>query len=169
MLKYYFINKFDTNLIDKQSSDTTLIYRNYSNLNLENILNIKKYTKKKRLKFLLANNIKLALKLKLDGAYLPSFNNETTHLNYSKPINFLIVGSAHNLKEIRVKERQGTKIIFISSIFKRNNNYLGINKFKLFSKLTKMQIVALGGISKKNLKKINLLKCAGYAGISFFE
>ncbi len=169
MLKYYFINKFDTNLIDKQSSDTTLIYRNYSNLNLENILNIKKYTKKKKLKFLLANNIKLALKLKLDGAYLPSFNNETTHLNYSKPINFLIVGSAHNLKEIRVKERQGTKIIFISSIFKRNNNYLGINKFKLFSKLTKMQIVALGGISKKNLKKINLLKCAGYAGISFFE
>ena len=169
MLKYYFINKFDTNLIDKQSNDTTLIYRNYSNFNLENITNIKKYTKKKRLKFLLANNIKLALKLKLDGAYLPSFNNETNHLNYSKPRNFLIVGSAHNLKEIRVKEIQGASMIFISSIFKRNNNYLGINKFKLFSKLTKMQIIALGGISKKNVKKINLLKCAGYAGISFFQ
>lgn len=169
MLKYYFINKFDTNLIDKQSNDTTLIYRNYSNFNLENIINIKKYTKKKRLKFLLANNIKLALKLKLDGAYLPSFNNETNHLNYSKPRNFLIVGSAHNLKEIRVKEIQGASMIFISSIFKRNNNYLGINKFKLFSKLTKMQIIALGGISKKNVKKINLLKCAGYAGISFFQ
>ena len=124
MLKYYFINKFDTNLIDKQSNDTTLIYRNYSNFNLGNIINIKKYTKKKRLKFLLANNIKLALKLKLDGAYLPSFNNETNHLNYSKPKNFLIVGSAHNLKEIRVKEIQGASMIFISSIFKRNNNYL---------------------------------------------
>ena len=169
MLKYYFINKFDTNLIDKLSNDTTLIYRNYSNFNLENIINIKEYTKKKRLKFLLANNIKLALKLKLDGAYLPSFNNETNHLNYSKPRNFSIVGSAHNLKEIRVKEIQGASIIFISSIFKRNNNYLGINKFKLFSKLTKMQIIALGGISKKNVKKINLLKCAGYAGISFFQ
>ena len=50
MLKYYFINKFDTNLIDKQSDDTILIYRNYCNFNLENVLNIKKYTKKKKIK-----------------------------------------------------------------------------------------------------------------------
>jgi thiamine-phosphate pyrophosphorylase len=169
MLKYYFINKFDTNLIDKQSNDTILIYRNYSNFNLENILNIKKYSKKKKLKFLLSNNTKLALKLKLDGVYLPSFNKKTNHLSFAKPKDFLIIGSAHNLKEIRVKELQGAKIIFISSLFKRNKNYLGINRFKFFSKLTKMKIVALGGISTNNIKKINLLNCAGIAGISFFE
>ena len=28
--KYYFINKFDTNNIDKQDKLTTIIYRNYS-------------------------------------------------------------------------------------------------------------------------------------------
>ena len=28
--KYYFINKFDTNNIDKQDKQTVLIYRNYS-------------------------------------------------------------------------------------------------------------------------------------------
>jgi thiamine-phosphate pyrophosphorylase len=28
--KYYFINKFDTNNIDKQDKQTTIIYRNYS-------------------------------------------------------------------------------------------------------------------------------------------
>ena len=28
--KYYFINKFDTNIIDKQDSQTIIIYRNYS-------------------------------------------------------------------------------------------------------------------------------------------
>ena len=169
MLKYYFINKFDTNLIDKQSDDTILIYRNYCNFNLENVLNIKKYTKKKKLKFLLANNTKLALKLKLDGVYLPSFNKKTSHLSYAKPKDFLIIGSAHNLKEIRVKELQGVKTIFISSLFKRNKNYLGINRFKFFSKLTQMKTVALGGISTKNIKKLNLLNCAGIAGISFFE
>tara|TARA_B100001121_G_scaffold62940_1_gene55212 strand:- start:998 stop:1507 length:510 start_codon:yes stop_codon:yes gene_type:complete len=169
MLKYYFINKFDTNLIDKQTNDTILIYRNYSNFNLENILKIKKYAKKKKLKFLLADNIKLALNLKLSGVYLPSFNKKTNHLPYAKPKDFLIIGSAHNLKEIRVKEIQGAKIIFISSLFKRNKNYLGINRFKLFSRLTKMKIIALGGISKRNIKKLNLLNCDGIAGISFFE
>ena len=28
--KYYFINKFDTNNIDKQDKQTSIIYRNYS-------------------------------------------------------------------------------------------------------------------------------------------
>ena len=83
--------------------------------------------------------------------------------------NFLIFGSAHNNKEIKIKEKQGVKIIFLSSIFKRNENYLGINKFKLFSNLTNKKIVALGGLSNKNLKKLKLVKCFGFAGISLFE
>ena len=47
-------------------------------------------------KFFLANNVKLAFKLRLDGAYLPSFNNDLKHLNYPKRKNFFIIGSAHN-------------------------------------------------------------------------
>ena len=29
--------------------------------------------------------------------------------------------------------------------------------------------IILGGISKVNLKKLNLINCSGFAGISFFE
>jgi thiamine-phosphate pyrophosphorylase len=68
-----------------------------------------------------------------------------------------------------VKEKQMVKIIFLSSIFKKNKNYLGLNKFKLLSKLTNNKVIALGGISNKNLKKLKLVKCFGFAGISFFE
>ena len=62
--KYYFINKFETNNIDKQDKQTVIIYRNYSRklLNEKLILEIKKYCKKKSIKFYLSNNIKLALK-----------------------------------------------------------------------------------------------------------
>ena len=115
------------------------------------------------------NNIKLAIKLDLDGAYIPSFNTNFRHLAYSFKKNFKIIGSAHNLKEIRIKEKQLVKIIFLSSIFKKNKNYLGINKFKLLARLTNVKVVALGGISKKNIKRIKLLNCFGFAGISFFE
>ena len=83
--------------------------------------------------------------------------------------NFEIIGSAHNLKEIRIKELQKAKTIFISSLFKKNKNYLGFNKFKIQNNFTKNKVVALGGISKKNIKKIQLLKIAGIAGISYFR
>ena len=79
------------------------------------------------------------------------------------------MGSAHNIKEIRQKEAQKAKFIFISSIFKKNKNYLGLYKFKLLSKLTNKRIFALGGISKSNKKKIKLLSCFGISGISYFE
>ena len=171
MKKYYFINKFDTNNINKQDKHTIIIYRNYSNKIIDRkvILKIKRYCKKKSMKFYLSNNIRLAIKLDLDGAYIPSFNKSLEHLAYTYKKNFQIIGSAHNLKEIRIKENQNVKKIFLSSLFKKNKNFLGINKFKLLSKLTKRNVVVLGGISDKNLKKLKLLKQSDFAGISFFE
>ena len=169
--KYYFINNFDTNNIDKQDNQTIIIYRNYSltNKNEDFIFKIKKYCKKKKIKFYLSNNIKLAIKLDLDGAYIPSFNKDTRHLSYSYKKKFTIVGSAHNLKEIRIKEKQNVKEIVVSSLFKKNKNFLGINRYKLLGNLTQKNVVALGGISRKNLKKIKLLKNSNFSGISFFE
>ena len=169
--KYYFINKFDTNTIDKQDKQTTIIYRNYLTKTPDQtlILKIKKYCKKKSIKFYLSNNIKLAIKLDLDGAYIPSFNKSFKHLAYSFKTNFRIIGSAHNLKEIRTKEIQNVEKIFLSSLFKRNKNFLGINKFKLLSKLSKKKIIVLGGISKENKKKLSILKKSEFAGISYFE
>jgi len=167
---YYFINKFDKNNINKLNKNIALIYRNYNKkLNKDLIIKIKRYCRLKKRKFLLSNNIKLALNLGLDGAYFPSFNNDLKHLNYPKKKNFFIIGSAHNYKEIKEKELQKVDIIFIASLFKRKKTYLGFNKFKLLTKLTKKKIIALGGINKNNLKKINLLNIYGYSGINLFN
>ena len=169
--KYYFINKFETKNIDKQDKHTTIIYRNYSDKkpNQELILKINKYCKKKSIQFYLSNNVRLALKLNLDGAYIPSFNKCLNHLAYSYKKKFKIVGSAHNLKEIRIKEKQKAEKIFLSSLFKENKNFLGLNKFKLLSKLTNKNVVVLGGITIKNKKKLSLLNLSDFAGISYFE
>ena len=168
--KYYFINEFNTKNIDKLDKYTGIIFRNYNSKNdLKSIISIKNFCKENGYKFFLSNNVKLALKLKLDGAYIPSFNKDTKHLSYSFTKNFIILGSAHNNKEIKIKQKQLVKIIFLSSLFKKNKNYLGINKFRLLSKLTYLKAIALGGISKTNLKKLKLLNCHGFAGISYFE
>jgi len=171
MNKYYFISKFDTNIIDRLDKQTTVIYRNYNSkiIDEELILKIKKYCKSQKIKFFLSNNVKLAIRLNLDGIYIPSFNKTLNHLSYSMKKKFEIIGSAHNLKEIRIKERQKVKKIFLSSIFKKNKNYLGINRFKILSKLTKKRVVGLGGISQNNIKKLQLVNISDFAGISFFE
>ena len=171
LTKYYFINTFDTNNLQKQDKETIIIYRNYTstNINIHKLLKLKNFLRKKGNKFFIANNFKLALKLRLDGVYMPSFNNKFSHLAYSTFSNFTIIGSAHNLKEIRVKELQKVQSIFISSLFKKNKNYLGLYKFKILRKYTQKKVVALGGISKKNIKKIMLLNISSIAGISYFK
>ena len=84
---------------------------------------------------------------------------------------FEILGSAHNLKEIKIKEKQGCTTIFLSPIFKVNksNYYLDVVKFNILANNTKRKIIALGGINFNNLKKIRLTKSVGFASISLLK
>lgn len=132
-------------------------------------MELKKICKKYKIELILANDVKLAIKLKLNGAYLPSFNKNFNHLSYSLKKDFNLLGSAHNIKEIKIKEKQKVSKIFLSSIFKKNKNYLGLYRFKYLKKMTKNEIVPLGGITKKNQKILRLLDCKKISGISYFE
>ena len=168
--KYYFISEYDTNLIKYQNKKTNIIFRNYNiNLDIEKIKILRDFCKKKGCHFFLSNNVKLAIKLKLDGVYLPSFNKSFSHLAYNFKKKFTILGSIHSLKELNIKKFQGAKFFFLSSLFKKNKNYLGFYKFKLFENFAKQKLVALGGINENNVKKLRLLNVYGYAGISLFK
>ena len=135
--KFYFINKFNQSHIDKQDKETAIIYRNYDQkIDEKLIIKIKNYCKKRGNKFLLSNNIRLSIKLDLDCVYIPSFNKDKKHLSYSFKKKFIILGSSHNVYEIRTKELQNVEAIFLSSVFKKNKNYLVINRVKLLSLLT---------------------------------
>ena len=126
--------------------------------------------KKRKVKFYIANNIKIAVKLNLDGVYIPSFNRNFSHLSYNLNDNFTILGSAHNLKEIRIKELQNIQEIFLSPLFKEKiNKQLNIYRYLKLRAITRMKDISLGGINSKNLKKLNLIRPVGFAGISYFE
>ena len=168
--QYYFIEKFDKKILENQSTKTAIIYRNYAKkINKLEILKLREFCNKKKLRLFLSNNFKLALNLNLDGAYIPSFNKSFYHLNYRLKKDFIIIGSAHNLREIRIKELQRVNAIFLSSIFKKNNNYLGLFKFLNLNSLSKKNVIALGGISQKNKKILNMINLWGFAGISYFK
>ena len=167
---YYFIDRFNKDHINNLDKNIAIIFRKYhKKLDINEIDKIKNFCKFSGRKFLLSNNIKLALKLDLDGVYLPSFNRSIKINIYSKKTKFLVIGSAHNLKEIKIKEKQNVDAIFLSSLFKKKKNYLGLKRFRILKSKTLLKIIALGGINKNNLKKINLLNVYGFASISFFN
>jgi len=169
-LCFYFINKFDEkiNYLDK---NIHIIYRNYDNKhNIDEIIKIQKTCKLNRRKFFLANNLKLAIYLRLDGVYIPSFNQEPIPRNINnKP--FFILGSAHNLKEICQKKKQGINLLFISPLFKvkKRNYFLGPVKYNILANHFNNKTIALGGINSQNIKMIDHINCFGFASISYIE
>ena len=115
------------------------------------------------------DDIQLARKINADGLYISSQNKELIIKSFLNKKNFEIIGSAHNLKEIKIKEHQGVEKIFLSPIFKKKrNNELGIFRYLSLKKLSSMEDIALGGINNKNIKKLYLIKPFGFAGISYF-
>ena len=171
--KYYFISKFDSNSITKQDNKTVIIYRNYSIIPVDEklIIKIRDFCRKNKKKFYLSNNIKIAIKLNLDGAYIPSFNKKLNERKFSIRKRFKIIGSAHNKFEISIKQRQKVDIIFLSPLFKTKDylNGLGVVKFNLLSTFANNNVIALGGISKKNVKKVKMTNSIGFSGISYFN
>ena len=156
---FTFISEFNKEQILKLDQNIGIIFRNYNETDKKDeILKIKKFCKINKRQFYLANNLRLAINLDLDGAYIPSFNNNLNILKYTRKKNFLLLGSAHNIYEIKTKEKQGIEIIFLSPLFKTKNykQALKVIKFNILAKMTKRKIIALGGINKKNLKNLKI-------------
>ena len=103
------------------------------------------------------------MKYDSDGLYIPSFNKKLNFKNFNKRRKFRIIGSAHNIKEIKIKEKQGCEEIFISPLFmnKKNSNFLGVTKFYNLSKFKKKNY-CFRSTNEKNLK---LLRCLNISGL----
>ena len=146
-----------------------IIYRNQKNIDeFNDLLKFRKKCKLKAIKFYIANNIELAISLGADGIYLSSFNKELSFLKFKK-INFDIIGSAHNFKEISLKVKQGCSLILFSKLFLVNYDkkapYLGVIKFNNNLKINK-NLIPLGGINYKKLNKLKNINSIGFAILS---
>ena len=163
---FFFLDHYDS-FIFNHNTNIGIIYRNYNSPNRETeLIKIAKACKKKRYKLFISNDLKLAIKFKADGLYIPAFNKKSRFLNLEKK-NFIILGSAHNQKEVQEKIKQKCNAIFLSPLFylKKSKNFLGINKFNILSRFNKIDMYALGGVNDQNIKKLKLLYIKGYGGI----
>ncbi|SVE02021.1 uncharacterized protein METZ01_LOCUS454875, partial [marine metagenome] len=103
-----FVDKYEKNILKNDITDLGIIYRNYSKKqNESDICKLRSYCNNKKFKFYISNNLRLAIKFKTDGIYIPSFNKRITLSRANLDKNFKIIGSAHNRMEIKKKIDQG--------------------------------------------------------------
>jgi|TARA_B100001750_G_C15455783_1_gene571506 thiamine-phosphate pyrophosphorylase len=168
---FIFLDKYNNEVFKYNNINAGIIYRNYKDPKRKTDLDkIAKECKKKRFKLFISNDVKLALKVKAHGVYIPSFNKTKRLLNFEKK-GFIILGSAHSQREIQSKISQKCEAIFLSPIFPilKAKKHLGIHKFNLLSRNNKIDILALGGINECNYSKLKMTKIAGFGGISLFK
>ena len=134
--KYYFINKFDYTHLINLNKNISFIWRNKDKETpIETLIKLRDFCKKNQRRFYISNDIKLARKMNADGVYISSSNKNLNIRTANLKKKFKILGSAHNLKEIKIKELQNTNEIFLSPLFKKKiNQQLNIYRYlKIFN------------------------------------
>ena len=168
---FIFIDQYNSKIFKNNNPNIGIIYRNYGAQKREKeLVKIANECKKKRYQLFVSNDLKLTIKFKADGIYIPSFNKTKNFLNIEKK-NIKILGSAHNQQEIQRKIIQNCSIIFLSPLFyvKKSKKFLGLHKFNYLSFANKVKILPLGGISEINIQKLKILPVKGFGGISIFK
>ena len=82
---FIFLDQYNSQIFKNKNTNIGIIYRNYNEKKRENeLIKIAKACKKNRYQLFISNDTKLALKVKADGIYIPSFNKTKYFLNLEK-------------------------------------------------------------------------------------
>ena len=132
-----------------------------------------KFCKMKKLKLLIASDIKLAEDINAHGVHFPEYMIKKNRINWVivKNIklrkNWIVTTAVHSLQAINKAELFDIDAALLSPVFSSkshpNSKNLGINKFSKIVKKTKLPIYALGGINIKNIKSLLETDIIGYA------
>ena len=172
---YFFTTYINEQIIKNvvKFKNIAIIYNNKYIINENNFLEIKNFCKINNIKFFIVDNLRLAIKYKLDGLII-SHDNKRTYLNVSSyKKNFKIIGKAHSQNEYFFKIKQNCTAVLLSPIFQNlkynTSKILTISKFNQMSKNWKIDVYALGGINFENIKKIKMTKAKGVGFISLIS
>ena len=149
---------FDDNFFDKKKfsklkipKESAFLLRSYKAKERKKIAKqLLKFCKMKKLKLLIASDIKLAEDIKAHGVHFPEYTT-----------------AVHSYQAIKKAEFFNVDAALLSPVFQSeshpNKKNLGINKFERIVKKTKLPIYALGGINIKNIKSLLEIDIIGYA------
>jgi thiamine-phosphate pyrophosphorylase len=157
-------------IISKLPAFSIVILRYVPSKLLQHIYNL---CKVKKIYLFLAYDYKDSKSIKLDGVHVKEQNlyHAIAKLGNRKPL--LLSAACHNFRSAMQAQKLGYDFILYSPIFKTsshiNSTFLGLTKFRLQTKFLNIPIIALGGISKYNIKQLKTLTIKGFAAIDYFR
>jgi thiamine monophosphate synthase len=129
------------------------------------------FCKNNNIPFYILDSVKNIMKYRPNGIFLKADNRRILLNNRSK---LKIIGVVHKISDFFYKKKQNCDLVMLSPLFYNkkysNNSILGTTRFRLISMNSKINIGALGGISKKNLNQIQLIKTKniGFRSMIYF-
>ena len=117
----------------------------------------------------LHQDIDTAYRLRADGIHLTS--SQFDDISYAKRRELFTIISTHSIDEVIKAQNMGADMLTLSPIFPSPNKGepLGIEYLKEAISISKIPIIALGGIiSKREISQIKNIGVAGFASIRYF-
>lgn len=152
---------------------SAIIIRHFTTKEKTNLsFKIKTLCKKHKVKLLLSDDIKTALKLGLDGVH---FSERKARRQAVKPKiatqkNFIFTSACHSLRALKRAERANMDAVLISPVFTTQSHPdtkgLGALRFQCLATQTHLKCYALGGITPQTAQRLSSSKAYGFAGIS---
>ncbi len=128
---------------------------------------LRRVTRSKNQKLLIAGDIKLARRVGADGVHLPEYQLQRN----LKPDGFTIVTAAcHDRRALMKASKIGVDFALVSPVFPTQSHvgarHLGLSGLKKLQRMSCVPVVALGGLNEKNVAS---LKGSGLAGVAAID
>ncbi|MBT4540493.1 thiamine phosphate synthase [Candidatus Woesearchaeota archaeon] len=134
----------------------------------ETAAKIRELTKKAKVLFIVNDYLDVAIKAEADGVHLGKNDFDPEEVRKIMP-DILVGLSARSVEEAVLAEKKGADYIYFGPIFKSNKkeiNVLSVDAIKEVKEKVKIPIIAIGGISKDNVKEVLNAGADGFVIVS---
>ncbi len=138
-----------------------------------NVLRIAPYAREKNIKLFVSGRADIAYLSGADGVHLPSDSILVSEVK-KKFKKLIVVKSCHSVGEIKRAEKEGADAVTLSPIFEPQSKKgllkpAGIEYLIKAIATSKIPVIALGGISEKNILSVSRTGVYGIAAVNFFN
>ncbi|MCX7785867.1 MAG: thiamine phosphate synthase [candidate division WOR-3 bacterium] len=137
---------------------------------LQDARTIKDNINKPWVKFIINDRIDIAQAVDADGVHLGADDMPIKQARGILPINKIIGMTVRNVQDAQKAERDGVNYLSAGSIFasrtKPSAPVIGLKRLKAITKSVKTPVIAIGGITPENTKKIFRVGAKGIAVVS---
>jgi len=165
-----------THVISHLPTGSFVIFRHYqSDERAKTAESLARPCRRRRLKFLVGNDVRLALRVRADGVHLAEAvlrRARSLHLAAAKRRSWVVTASAHSLPALLRAARFGADAVLLGPVFETESHPgrpgLGLVRFMTLTRRSPIPVYALGGITDQNSRRLARSKASGLAALGAF-